>query len=105
MKNRGRRGSHAARSAFALCALGILACALTFAPCARAACPIVVDPAGGGAQTTIQGAVNAFVAGGNLGPCTIQVRAGLYTESVEIIGANAASTSAAQTLELRADVG
>src|SRR5262249_46896762 len=85
----------------------ILACALAFAPSVRAsaACPLVVDPAGGGSQTSIQAAVDAFVAGGNLGPCTIQVRAGLDTESVEIVSPNVAASANAQALEIRGDAG
>ena len=99
MEDSRRAGCGWARTVLALVGLSLSTSA------ARAACPLVVDPAGGGTHTTIQAAVNAFTAGGNLGPCTIQVRSGLYPESVEIVGANAAATSSAQTLEIRADAG
>ena len=95
-------GVKGARNALALLvALALLGLAAS----ARAACPLVVDSGGTGTHSTIQAAVDAFRAGGNLGPCTIRVRPGLYTESVEIGSANTAATSAAQALEIRADAG
>ncbi len=72
---------------------------------ARAACPLIVDASGSGTHTSIQAAVTAFQAQGNLGPCAIEVRAGVYAESVEIVAANTGATSDAQRLEIRADAG
>src|SRR5262245_3275313 len=78
---------------------------LWVAPQAQAqVCPLVVDPAGGpGAHfTDIQPAVDHFKAAlGNLGPCTIEVRAGSYPNSVSLEGVNAAATSDAKRLVIR----
>jgi parallel beta-helix repeat protein len=69
---------------------------------AQAACSIVVDPNGGGQFTDIQPAVDHFKSSkGNLGPCTIEVRAGIYLNSVDLNGVNAGATSDAQRLVIR----
>jgi len=66
-------------------------------------CPLTVDVTGaGGAFTTIQAAVNRFKNNlGNLGPCTIQVRAGVYTVPTTLDGVNAGATSEAKRLVIR----
>jgi parallel beta-helix repeat protein len=65
-------------------------------------CPLVVDPAGGGHFTDIQRAVDHFKSSlGNLGPCTIEVRAGSYPNSVSLDGVNAGASSDAQRLVIR----
>lgn len=83
-------------------AVGI-ALALTAAVGARAqSCPLVVDPAGGGHFTDVQPAVNHFKSNlGNLGPCTIEVRAGEYRNSVSIDGVNKNASGDAERLVIR----
>src|SRR5262245_51093244 len=65
-------------------------------------CPLVVDPSGAGHFTDIQPAVDHFRTRlGNRGPCTIEVRAGVYVNSVSLDGVNSVATSDAQRLVLR----
>jgi hypothetical protein len=83
--------------------LGGLALALFAAAGAQAqSCPLVVDPAGGGDFTDIQPAVDHFESSlGNLGPCTIEVRAGSYPNSVSLDGVNAGASGDAQRLVIQ----
>ena len=80
----------------------LFAClAIGLAPVAASAqsCPLIVDASGAGHFTTIQAAVSHFKAGlGNLGPCTIEVRAGVYTTPTTIDGVNAGASGEAQRL-------
>src|SRR5262245_7219141 len=72
---------------------------------AAQACPLVVDKTGaGGAFTTIQAAVNRFktkTPNPNRGPCTIEVRAGVYSTVTTLDGINSGATSEAQRLVIR----
>jgi hypothetical protein len=69
---------------------------------AAQACPLIVDPGGAGHFTDIQPAVNHFKASlGNLGPCTIEVRPGIYANSVSLDGVNSTATLETQRLVLR----
>jgi parallel beta-helix repeat protein len=73
------------------------------------ACPLVVDASGAsGAFTTIQAAVNHFKTKSpnpNLGPCTIEVRPGVYTVPTTLDGVNTGATSDAQRLVIRGSRG
>jgi hypothetical protein len=61
-----------------------------------------VDPAGGGDFTDVQPAVDHFEANlGNLGPCTIDVKPGEYTNSVTVDDVNTGATGEAQRLVIR----
>ncbi len=84
-------------------ALGVLAFLLATHASAQPSCPLlVVNPSGGGDFTNIQPAVDYFKNSlGNLGPCTIEVRAGTYLNSVDLNGVNAAASSDAQRLVIR----
>jgi parallel beta-helix repeat protein len=80
------------------------ALALALAPGASSAqtCPLVVDVSGGGHFTTIQAAVSHFKASlGNLGPCTIEVRAGVYSTATNLDGVNASASAEAQRLVIQ----
>jgi hypothetical protein len=65
-------------------------------------CPLSVDASGAGHFTSIQAAVNHFKSAlGNLGPCTIEVRAGVYTTAATLDAVNAGATSEADRLVIR----
>ncbi len=91
------------RSIRCLAGTGVFTLALSLAPNAWAqACPLVVDPTGGGDFTDVQPAVDYFKASlGNLGPCSIDVRPGEYTNSVTVDGVNTGATAEAQRLVIR----
>ncbi len=87
-----------------------IALALAAASSVRAqTCPLVVDAAGGPGShfTGIQPAVNHFKANlQNRGPCTIEVRAGVYANaSVELFGVNTGADPVGQRLEIVAEGG
>src|SRR5262245_54827631 len=54
----------------------------------------------GGTYSTIQAAINALP---NPGPCTVTVKAGTYSESVDIVGENTLASSEAQRIVIIAD--
>jgi parallel beta-helix repeat protein len=65
-------------------------------------CPLSVDASGGGHFTSIQAAVDHFKSAlGNLGPCTIEVRAGVYTTAATLDGVNAGAGSEPKRLVIR----
>lgn len=76
---------------------------LGFAQLARAqACPLSVDASGAGQFTTIQAAVNHFKSTlGNLGPCTIEVRAGVYSTATVLDAVNASADVEGERLVIR----
>jgi hypothetical protein len=88
--------------------IALLACAALFVarPAASQSCNLVVDPLGAGDFVTIADAVDHFQDTlGNLGPCTIQVRAGSYESSIKLIGLNSGATSEAQRVVIQGERG
>lgn len=78
--------------------------ALAFAPRVASAqsCPLIVDVNGGGHFTTIGAAVAHFKGQlKNLGPCTIDVRPGVYKSGVTLDGVNSKASSEAKRLVIR----